>query len=142
MGIIGFTTWKCNRNKSISDMIERWPENVFSHNLKSDVISHDVQFMKEFNYERAQLWNASTAHLKGFNFTDSFICKLFIFVAACLEPLGLENFQILDSSFSSSSYYRRPTRGRLGYYKMEMWVARYKNLDQFLQVTQSSATST
>ena len=35
-------------------MIERWPENVLSHNLKSDVISHDVQFMKELNYEMHQ----------------------------------------------------------------------------------------
>ena len=54
MGIIGFTTWKCNRNKSISDMMDRSPENVLSHNLKSDVISHDVQFMKELNYEMHQ----------------------------------------------------------------------------------------
>ena len=63
-------------------------------------------------------------------------CKLFIFVAACLEPLGVENFHIPDSSFSSSpNYLRRPKRARLGYYKNEMWAARNKNLDQFLQVT-------
>ncbi|XP_022786019.1 uncharacterized protein LOC111326318 [Stylophora pistillata] len=54
---------------------------------------------------------------------------------ACLEPLGVENFHIPDSSFSSSpNYLRLPKRARLGYYKNDMWAARNKNLDQFLQI--------
>lgn len=55
---------------------------------------------------------------------------------ACLEPLGLENFQLPDESLTSSSvrYRYEPLQARLGYCKQEMWCAIYRDLNQFLKV--------
>ncbi|KAL9983324.1 hypothetical protein ACROYT_G005476 [Oculina patagonica] len=53
---------------------------------------------------------------------------------ACLEPLGLENFQIPDDSIAVSSEVRSKERIRLGYYKGSMWCARHFDLNQFVKI--------
>lgn len=60
---------------------------------------------------------------------------LFSCFAACLEPLGLENFQTPDSSIAVSSQgIRTKERVRLGYYNKDMWCAYYHDLNQLIQV--------
>jgi len=55
---------------------------------------------------------------------------------ACMEPLGLENFQIPKESFTSSSKGSGmgPYRARLGFYRTEMWCASQRDLNQFLKI--------
>ena len=62
---------------------------------------------------------------------------MFILIfTACMEPLGLENFQIPKESFTSSSKGSGmgPYRARLGFYRTEMWCASQRDLKQFLKV--------
>lgn len=54
---------------------------------------------------------------------------------ACLEPLGLENFQVPDASIAVTSERKSKDRIRLGYYKAGMWCAYHIDLNQFVKVT-------
>lgn len=80
-------------------------------------------------------WVRFNVVISFFFFTQSLFYLIWFCLAACLEPLGLENFQIPDISISASSYGRSKERVRLGYYNKDMWCAQTRDLNQFVQVS-------
>ena len=78
----------------------------------------------------------ATTILHSVNFMLYLIYFFIIILSACLEPLGLGNFQIPDASLTSSTSrsWLWEKRVRLGFHKREMWCSKYRDLNQFVKV--------